>query len=269
MRMHLISAIVLGIIQGLTEFLPISSSGHLVIFQHLLNFNQPGILFDITVHLGTLLAVLIYFRNDVYHLISSIFTWGKRRSQEVRFYQQFLLYLLIATGITGILGFAFKNILESFFSNLLLVGIMLLVTGLILFISDKIKKNERERLTVPASLLIGLAQSIAIIPGISRSGSTIATGIFCGLKRELAARFSFLLSIPAIFGAGILNLKDLSEETITNGVWLPYLLGGIAAAIVGYFSIAILISLITRAKLSYFSYYCWIVGCITITIILL
>ena len=144
---------------------------------------------------------------------------------------------------------------------------MLLVTGLILFISDKVKNTDREQLNLPTSLFIGFAQSIAIIPGISRSGSTVSAGIFAGLKRDVAVRFAFLLSIPAIIGAVILKSKELSD-VLTHDLLLPYLLAGISAAIVGYLSISLLIQLIRKAKLIYFSIYCWIVGCLTIVITL-
>lgn len=266
--MNLLNSIILGIIQGLTEFLPVSSSGHLVIFQKLLNFNEPGIIFEVVVHIATLLAVIIYFRKDVVKLIIAIFNWKKNRTTEIKSYQHLLLFLIIASLVTAVIGFTFKDILESFFDNLFLVGIMLLVTGLILFISDKIKNTKREKLNIPSSLLIGFAQSIAIIPGISRSGVTITAGIFSGMKRELATKFSFLLSIPAILGTGLLKLKELNQVARSDGLWFSYLIAGITAAIVGYFAIAILIKLIKKARLFYFSIYCWIVGLITIFVML-
>ncbi len=266
--MNLLNSIILGIIQGLTEFLPVSSSGHLVIFQKLLNFNEPGIVFEITVHIATLLAVIIYFRKDIVKLIIALFNWKKNRSKEIKFYQQLLLFLIIASLVTAVIGFTFKDILESFFDNLFLVGVMLLVTGLILFISDKIKNDKRDKLNIPASILIGFAQSIAIIPGISRSGSTITTGIFLGLRRELATKFSFLLSIPAILGTGLLKFKEFNQVAHSDGLGFSYLIAGITAAIVGYFSIAILIKLIKKARLFYFSIYCWIVGLVTIFVML-
>lgn len=263
--MSIIEAAFLGVVQGLTEFLPVSSSGHLVIFQNLLKIDEPGVLFEIMVHIGTLLAVIIYFRKDVYHLIAAIFQWKKRRPEEVKSYQRLLFYIIVATCVTGILGIAFQDLFESFFDNLLLVGCMLLVTGLILFISDRIKDTSREELNLGSSLLIGFAQSLAIIPGISRSGVTISTAIFTRLTRETAARFSFLLSIPAILGAALLNIKDLSQVMKIDGTGISYIIGGISAAVVSYFAIMFLISLIKKAKLSYFSIYCWIIG---ITIII-
>jgi len=267
--MTIIKAIFLGIVQGLTEFLPVSSSGHLVIFQHLFNINEPGVLFEITVHIGTLLAVIIYFRKDVYHLIASIFQWGRGRREDVRSYQRLLFYIIIATAVTGILGIAFQDFFESFFDSLLLVGFMLLITGLILFISDRVKNTSREDLTLWRSLVIGFAQSVAIIPGISRSGATISTAIFTKLTRDTAARFSFLISIPAILGAALLNIKGFSQVMKIDGIGISYLIGGLAAAIVSYFAIIFLIRLIREAKLSYFSIYCWIVGATVIVLSLI
>ncbi|RLC45682.1 MAG: undecaprenyl-diphosphatase UppP [Candidatus Cloacimonadota bacterium] len=266
--MTIIKAIILGIIQGLTEFLPVSSSGHLVIFQNLLNFQEPGIVFEVIVHLGTMLAVVIYFRKDIGNLISSIFIWNQDRSDNIRFYQHLLFYLLLATIVTAILGFAFKNILESFFENILLVGFMLIITGLLLFISDKIVEKGKD-ITIFRALLIGFIQFIAIIPGISRSGSTISVGIFSGLNRDLSARFSFLLSIPAIFGAGILELKDIPQQTLSQSSLIPYLVSGLSAMVVGYLSISIFLKLIRQAKLFYFSVYCWIIAVFTIAYVII
>lgn len=260
--MSIIKYIILGIIQGLTEFLPVSSSGHLVIFQELLGINKPGILFEIIVHLGTLAAVLIYFRRDIVKIISSIFIWGKRNNTEVKYYHNLLFFIIISTIITGVIGLLFKERLEPVFENLTLVSIMLLITGTILFISDKIKNPRKERVGWLNAVVVGISQSISILPGISRSGSTIASGLFTGLTRKLATKFSFLLSIPAILGAAILKSKELNSLTNSSDLLLPYLIAGVSAAIVGYFSIILLVKLIEKAKLLYFSIYCWTVGLI-------
>lgn len=265
--MTFFKSIILGIVQGLTEFLPVSSSGHLVIFQKLLKFNDPGVLFEITVHLGTLIAVIVYFRQDIWKIIRSIFIWQKDASEEIKRSHSLLFHLIIASIVTAIIGFAFKDMFESFFENTLLVGLMLIVTGIILFISDKIKRTDKTKMSVPSSLLVGFAQSIAIIPGISRSGATITTGIFTGRTRDLATRFSFLLFIPAIIGATLLKLKNLQDAISVSGAAGNFITGGIAAAIVGYFAIAVLIRIIKKAKLFYFSIYCWIIGIITILLI--
>ncbi len=262
--MTALKSIILGIVQGLTEFLPVSSSGHLVIFQKLLKFNDPGVLFEIAVHLGTLVAVIIYFRKDIWEIIQSIFNWRKDASENIKYAHHLLFYLIIASVITAIIGFAFKDIFESLFENTVLVGFMLIITGGILFASDKIRNTTKKKMSVPSSLLVGFAQSIAIIPGISRSGATITTGIFTGRTRDLATRFSFLLSIPAILGATILKIKDMQSAMSSSEVVLNFILGGIVAAIVGYFAISFLIKMIKQAELFYFSIYCWIIGIITI-----
>ncbi|MCD6330107.1 MAG: undecaprenyl-diphosphatase UppP [Candidatus Cloacimonetes bacterium] len=262
--MTAIKAIILGVIQGLTEFLPVSSSGHLVIFQKLLRFNDPGVLFEIAVHLGTLVAVIIFFRKDIWEIIQSLFNWRKDAPENIKYAHHLLLYLFIASAITAIIGFKFKDTFEALFENTVLVGFMLIITGGVLFASDKIKNTTKIKMSVSSSLLVGLAQSIAIIPGISRSGATITTGIFTGRTRNLATRFSFLLSIPAILGATLLKLKDLQSAVSSGAMGLNFILGGIFAAIVGYFAIAFLIKMIKKANLFYFSIYCWILGLFTI-----
>jgi len=262
--MTALKSIILGIVQGLTEFLPVSSSGHLVIFQKLLKFNDPGVLFEIAVHIGTLVAVIIYFRKDICEIIRSIFNWGKDAPDNIKYAHHLLFHLIIASVITAIIGFTFRDTFESLFENTVLVGFMLIITGGVLFASDKIRNTTKKQMSVPSSLLVGFAQSIAIIPGISRSGATITTGIFSGRTRDLATRFSFLLSIPAILGATLLKLKDLQSAAASGAMGLNFILGGIAAAIVGYFAISFLIKMIKQAKLFYFSIYCWIIGIITI-----
>lgn len=263
--MNLLKYIFLGIIQGLTEFLPVSSSGHLVIFQKILNINEPGIIFEIIVHIGTLIAVVVYFRKDIIRLISAMFCWKKDRSREVRSSQMLVFYLFIATAVTGVIGILFKDKLEAVFDKLYLVGIMLLVTGSILFFSDRVKDGKRGKLSFLIAIIIGVAQSIAILPGISRSGTTITVGIYSGLKRQLATRFSFLLSIPAILGAAIFKIKDFGASGASEK-FIPYFLALIASAAVGYFAIALMIRLINKAKLKYFSFYCWIIGFIVILV---
>ena len=258
--MSLLKSLILGIVQGLTEFLPVSSSGHLVIFQELLGVNEPGVLLEIVVHLGTLVAVVFYFWTDIKKIIKSLFHWGHKTNAHDNYYHNLLLYLLIATAITGFFGIIFKDFLEPIFENLLLVGFMLLITGVILYLSDRIKEPKKEKVGPLNSIIVGIAQSFAIIPGISRSGTTITSGLFTGLNRDLATKFSFLLSIPAILGAAIFKYKDLNCLTKSINDLLPYLLSGLAAAIVGYLSIALLVKMIKRAKLVYFSVYCWLLG---------
>ena len=210
-------AVILGAVQGLTEFLPVSSSGHLVIFQHIFNLKEPEVLFDVGVHIGTLVAVIIFFRKELHCIIASVFRFfdgilkKKVSFKDAPQDTDIKLALLIIAGTipTGILGLFLYKIVGRIFSSVVLVGLMLIVTGLLLIITVLIKKNDKgiERFSIKDALIIGLIQGISIIPGISRSGSTIAFGLFLGLERETSARFSFLLSIPAIIGAAILNSK--------------------------------------------------------------
>ncbi len=250
--MDIFQAVILGIIQGITEFLPVSSSGHLVIIQSLFkNFSQPGIAFDIFLHFGTLISVLIYFRKEILDIIKL-----KQKN--------WIILIIIATIPAGIVGVFFKDKIESLFNNVTLVGFALILTGIFLFISDFIKKSEKNdnQITILDSIIIGIAQAFAITPGISRSGSTICAGLFCGLKRETAVKFSFIMSIPAILGAVILSLKDFSGIKSTE--YLPYFCGFIASVIAGLISLKLLTVMTKLKNLKYFSFYCWLVGIIVI-----
>ena len=265
---QILKALILGIIQGLTEFLPVSSSGHLVLAQHFMKYQKPNISFETILHLGSLLAVLIYFRKDIIDFTIAPFKFGKRDEKNKRDLKS-LLYLIIATFITGVLGFLLKDKFEAMFSHPLLASFMLIITGFILIFSDNVKKTDisMDNIGIKRSIYIGLAQTFAIIPGISRSGTTIAVSIYNGIKREDAARFSFLLSIPAILGANISEFSSLKHLSSTY-VW-QYIIGAVAAFISGYLVIALLISIVKKQKLKIFSYYCWAVALISGTLLLL
>jgi len=260
--MSVLLSILIGIIQGLTEFLPVSSSGHLVLAQHFLGIQESGdIAYEVLLHLGTVLAVLVYFRKTLWDLFLSLFYWKSNISNNSHRRNRFIiLYLIIATLVTAGVYTLYGDSIEGLFAYPLFVAVMLIVTGLIIFLSDLVKEAG-----VPAfsmglwrSILIGLAQSFAMIPGISRSGSTISISIASGIKRKDAAHFSFLLSIPAIIGA---NLVHLSSFVNLDGAMLTrYIAGFIAAFVSGYLVIAILIQLIQRNKLKYFAFYCWIIA---------
>ena len=265
-------AIILGIIQGLTEFLPVSSSGHLVIFQNIFNLKEGALFFDINVHLGTLLVVLICFRQDILSIILSFFRCTnmlikqKKSMPEIYTDPDFKLAFLIITGSvpTAILGLMFHSIADRLFSSVTMVGLMLICTGFILWFTRYLTKSERNinGFTIKDSLVIGLVQGFAIIPGISRSGSTIAAGLYLGLGRETAARYSFLLSIPAIIGAEILNIKNLPA-----GAMLPdniTLLGILASFITGYSALKILLFIVKKGNIYFFAPYCWIAGIVTL-----
>lgn len=271
--MDLISSIFLGVIQGLAEFLPVSSSGHLVFFQNLLGFREPEILFDVALHLGTLLAVFIFFRSDLMQIVIDIKEYlsdiisGKKALSSIkeRPHALFAFWVIIGTVPTGIIGVLFKDILESLFGKVELVGVMIFVTGVIVGISILIPHAymKKNRLGFLSAILIGIAQGIAIIPGISRSGSTIVCGLLCGLERELAARYSFLLSIPAIIGALVLQLSSYEQHAIA---FTPMITGFIVAAISGFLALKVLMKIVRRGNLSWFAPYCWAIGLMVIFI---
>lgn len=261
--MSLIQAFILGIVQGATEFLPVSSSGHLVIFQTIFGLTQGNLLFDVTLHLGTLLAVLIYFRNEVMELISGcmkliIRILSRKRRKLDR--DEKLALLVIAGSIpTGIFGLILNKYADTLFSNITLVGFMLLITAAALYFSERYNTGERtlNNMTVADALVIGIFQGVAVMPGISRSGFTLSGSLFRGLKREWAFRFSFVLSVPAILGAFLLEAKDAIG---TNMNVAPFAVGMITSFISGLLFLYLLNAIVKRGKLSYFSIYCLIVG---------
>lgn len=266
---NIIIGILIGIVQGLTEFLPVSSSAHLV-FMHELTGFAPNLSFDTVLHIGSLVAVVVYFWNDVIHIIRSFvsslmdiprreFMIGLKEDQ----FKKLAWFVIIGTIPAGLAGFFFKDFFESLFSDITAVGFFLLITGLLLWGSERVsKRTENKRslkdMNVKNSLIIGTMQAIAIAPGISRSGSTISAGLFLGLERELAARYSFLLSIPAILGAALVQVKDINAGLDVNSG--AFIAGFIAAAISGYLAIKFMLKLIKERDLLPFAYYCWIVG---------
>jgi undecaprenyl-diphosphatase len=257
----ILESILLGVIQGLTEFLPVSSSGHLVIAQALLpGFTPPGVLFDLWLHLGTLGAVIIYFRRDIKDLLLSLCPSGDPGRPSAK--ERKLAGLIIVGCLpTALIGLCFKHQFEAMFEFALSAAIMLLVTGLLLMIADKVTNTSRglEQMGVLDAVIIGIVQGMAIIPGISRSGSTIAAGIYRRLDRRLTARYSFLLSIPAVIGATLLEAKGWSGLWENTGI-IPLVSGALAALVSGYLAIELLMRLVVRQRLSYFAYYCWAVG---------
>lgn len=270
--------LVLGTLQGLTEFLPVSSSGHLALAQNLFQgFAQPGVLFDVALHLATSVAVVVYFYQDLLLLLkrdAGKEDAGMSGSGEMTKLRWGLVWpLLFATVPTGVIGYLLKDRVEASFEKPLFVGIFLLVTALILFAADMVLRLRKEALKAQdpglwQSVVIGIAQGLAVFPGISRSGATIAAGIFTGNRGDYAARFSFLLSVPAVLGASALSLLKEREALVGfSGQDLGvYLLGMLAAFVVGYFSIKLMFSVVRRVRLSWFGIYCAVVGVATIII---
>lgn len=234
-----LQAIILAVIQGITEWLPISSSGHLAIAQFLFGISPP-LFFDISLHFGTLISVVAFFWRDILGLINR---------------RDLILYIVVASIPTAIIGLTMKDFFAGFYNELTLVGFALLVTGAFLFLTRYASNGKT--LTPKIAFIIGIAQGLAVAPGISRAGSTIGTGMLLGIDRETAARFSFILSIPAILGATLIEGKDVVISSIELG---PMLLGIVVAAIVGYLSIGFLLGVIRKGNFSMFSYYCFALG---------
>ncbi len=254
--MEIIKAIILGTVQGLTEFLPISSSGHLVIGQQLLDFNEQGIAFEVFVHLGTLLAVVIFFRQDIIAMLRAPLAMiqGKADS-ETRKYFLWDLYIILATLPAVVVGLFFKDQIEQFFTNIFLVYCMLACTGVMMILSRKMV-DRGATLNGWRAFLVGCAQALAILPGLSRSGTTIFAGMAMGVNRVTVARFSFIMSIPAILGAAVLQSRELIASPPAMSSMMTIGAGTIFSAISGYFAIIFLMDLVKKNRLQWFGYYC-------------
>lgn len=248
-------SIILGIVQGLTEFLPISSSGHLVVVQSLLKVSQEMVVsFDIVIHLGTLLAVVAYFREDLLRLIRGVFT---REKQSLRL----TLYLLIGSIPAVIFGIGAKDYLENLFGSASATAWQLIFNGALLLVADRLTGERKiDQLNTGDAWWIGIGQAIAIIPGISRSGATIGAGLWRKLSRQAAARYSFLLSIPVIFGAGLLEFPGLVEGGYRQIGALAFWSGFISSAVTGYLVIKLFLNYLQRGALKFFGYYCLVLG---------
>lgn len=251
--MELLEAIILAIIQGITEWLPVSSSGHLVIAEHLLNL-KADVFYNVLLHTGSLLVVIHIFRKDILELLKVFINKASRE------YKLLFFYLIIGTIPIVITGFIFEKVIEAMFSSLIAVGISLFVTGLFLYPTRWVIQNKK--LSWGKALVIGVAQAIAILPGISRSGMTISTALLLGIDREKTVRFSFLLFIPAISGALILQLKNFSY----NGSMGIMIIGVVLTMIVSYIMILYLLKIIKHKKFYSFAYYCWMLGLILIVL---
>jgi len=262
----------LGVIQGLTEFLPVSSSGHLVIVQSFIKgFQQPGVVFDVMLHFGTLLAVLVFFRKDILDILISLIPVGwfhnSRRghdSMDVRAGRKMALYIITGTVFTGIIGLSSEKNTPSFYIRNNRFFYVAYHRCTAVYVRQISWRQVGKDMNIIDSVVIGIVQGISLIPGISRSGSTIAFGIFRGLDGQTAARFSFLLSIPAILGAVVLESKYIGM--IPAGDIVVYFTGMIIAAVTGFLTLRLLLFIISKHKLSIFAYYCWILGISTLVI---
>lgn len=256
--MTLIQTLVLGLVQGLGEFLPISSSAHLILTPWILNWEEHSLVFDVALHMGTLVAVLAYFFQDWLVLAHDGLT--RRRTQEGKMFW----YLVVATIPGVIFGLTFEDLIETAFRNPLLIGIMLIVMGIILYLADHLSPAFKDfnRIGWKESIWIGVSQALAMIPGVSRSGITMTTGRILGLNRETAARFSFLLSTPIIFGAGLLQGMKLTMADIT----MPFIVGILVSAVVGYLTIKFLLRFLVTNSFLIFVVYRFILGTVVIVL---
>ena len=260
--MDYLIALILGIVQGLTEFLPVSSSGHLEIVKGIFSTDfeaKESLLMTVVLHFATALSTIFIFRKDIFEIISGIF------SKDHVDQRSFSLKIIVSMVPAGLVGIFFNDIIETFFDGqLILVGFMLIITGILLFFADRAKPTSNV-ISIPQSFLIGISQAIAILPGISRSGATIATSVILGLDKTSSAKFSFLMVVPLIFGKVAKDLLDgnILSETINIG---PLILGFIAAFFTGLLACKWMIEIVKSSKLKYFSYYCFIIAAITITL---
>jgi len=271
--LDILSAIILGAVQGLSEFLLISSSGHLALIPHLLGV-ETGLAFDTVLHIGTLIAIFTFFWKDIINLIKGFilsiidlsegidkFKEGLNTIPEKRF----AWLIIIGTIPTGIIGILFKDAVETVLRGTIFIGFFLIVTGIILYYSERHSSGNitAKDMSFKKAAIVGICQGLAVLPGISRSGSTIASGLCLGLEREYAARYSFLLSVPAVIAAGVLQIKDIANIDASMTVLLA---GFLSSVIFGYLAIKLLMKMIKGWSLDIFAYYCWIVGILTLVL---
>jgi len=270
----------MGVLQGVAEFLPISSSGHLALFQHFFgaeNYEETQMFFTVLLHLGTLISVFVYYWRDVLDLIrefflglASLFSGGRGKGRQAPPppARRLVLLIIVAT-LPLFLILPVKDWVEGAMSNVHFVSIALLATGFILYFSDRMARGRKtvRTATLLDAVLVGCAQALGTLPGISRSGITISVGMLRGFDRTFAVRFSFLMSMPAVLGANILTLKDVMETGAIDLELLPvYLVGTVIAAVVGWFAIRLVNLLADKGKFGAFAWYCWIVGAVSLVV---
>lgn len=259
-------AIILGVVQGLTEFLPVSSSGHLELAKYLLrdeSLAEASLLMTVTLHFATALSTIVVFRKDILEILRGLFQF--KWNEETQFAVKIILSMIPA----ALVGILFEEQIEQMFSKqLMLVGIALFITGILLFFADRAKHTDK-KVGFGNAIIVGIAQAIAIIPGISRSGATISTSVLLGIDRERSARFSFLMVVPLILGKIAKDLLDGEFSTQSSSDLLPLIVGFIAAFITGLFACIWMIQLVKRSNLTYFSVYCFIIACVAIGLALL
>lgn len=268
--MGFLSSVFLGLVQGIAEFLPISSSGHLSLFQHFFGLTEAGLFFDVLLHLGTLIAIFVYYWKDIVNLVKAFLRlvaglFSKKKKEDKKGRKdpgaRMILMLIVAT-LPLVVVLPIKDKVESLYSNTIFVGCALVVTGCILFFSDRMAKGKKtvRSATLLDALLVGVGQALAVVPGLSRSGTTISAGMLRGFSRKFAVRFSFLLSIPAVLGANIISIGDAVAAGIDTSLLPAYIAGTVVAAVSGYFAIRLVNLLADKGKFGNFAYYCWGIG---------
>lgn len=268
--MLIIYSLVFGVIQGLTEFLPVSSSGHLVILHQFFNLSfGDSMSFDVALHWGTLLALLIFFSPDIIKLLKSFFSSFTNWDLRNNFDQRLSWMILAATIPVIIVGFLAEDLIDQYTRSVPSIAVLLIVFGLFFFLFEKISLKNRniENISWSGALFIGLAQVLALVPGVSRSGVTIIAGLGQNLKRSDAARFSFLLSIPAVFGAGLKKIYDLRETGLPSGEGLLFIVGLASAALVGYICLKYFLKYLENHSLNIFGWYRIILGVLALILI--
>ena len=285
--MGLFEAIFLGFIQGIAEFLPISSSGHLAIFKSFFNLSEIGVAFDVLLHLGTLVAVFIVYWKDIVQLIKdgigiivdscfNVYAAVKNRmGSRLEYrnilstsYRKFALLVIVSTIPTGIIALLAKDLIDAASRTMIIPGICLLITGVLLLIADILPDGKKtpKKATFGNALFIGITQGIATLPGLSRSGTTITAGLLSGFRRDFAVKYSFIMSIPAILGAVVLEVKDLFTVNTTTTEMVNYAVGTLVAGIVGFICIKTMLVVVKNKKFKYFAYYCFLAGTIAIAV---
>ncbi len=250
----LLEAIILGLIQGIAEWLPISSTGHLRLAEHFMQLSIP-ILFDVILHIGTLIVIFIFFRKDIKNILTALAHMNFKNESG-----RLIPLIIVGTIPTALIGLVFSDRIEATFSNVLPIATALIICGFLLYTS-KLARENIDTITYHTALIFGVAQGIAIIPGLSRSGTTIAVALLLGLKREKAFRFSFLLSIPAIIGALGLTLYKEREALMQTGFGLTEIAAGVTAAmLIGYVALNLLHRVVENRKFHLFAFYCWVFG---------
>lgn len=267
--MQFLSSIFLGLVQGVAEFLPISSSGHLSLFQTFFGLEEAGLFFDVLLHLGTLIAIFVYYWKDIVGLVKEfirivacLFSKEKRAKMGRLSPKGRMILMIIVATLPLFIILPIKDKVEGLYTNTIFVGVALIVTGCILFFSDRMARGKKtaKSATMLDALLVGVGQAIAVVPGLSRSGTTISAGMMRGFSRRFAVRFSFLLSIPAVLGANILSIGEAVSAGVDASLLPAYIAGTVVAAVSGYFAIRLVNLLANKGKFGNFAYYCWGIG---------